>query len=149
MCWCGHLHFHTRVWLHLVGSPAGRVNYGGWPSHYCLSPSSHIRAYHLWLGILPCTLLWSNDLSPSFSLKHISLFQNHVSQHQFNCAHRFIIFALLSVHFTVGLVLDLSISLFEVLLHLFHISRDTMATCICTNHGKEKVYREVRSPPEH
>ena len=84
-----------------------------------------------------------------FPLKCISLLQNHVSQHQLSCAHRFIIVVLLSVHFTLGLVLGLSISLFEVLLHLYHISGDMMATCICIIHGEEKVYREVRSPPKH
>ena len=56
---------------------------------------------------------------------------------------------LLSVHFTVGLVLGLSIGLFEALLHLFHISEDMTANCIHTNHGEEKVYREARLPPKH
>ena len=75
--------------------------------------------------------------------------QLHVSWHQLNCAHRFVIIALLSVCFTVGLVLGLSISLFEALLHLFHISRDMTVTCLCINCGEEKVYREAKSPPKH
>ena len=85
----------------------------------------------------------------SFPLKCISFLQDYVSRHQLNCACSFIIIAILSVLFTVGLVLGFSISLFEVLLHLFHISRDRMVTCISTNCGEEKVYREVRSPPKH
>ena len=84
-----------------------------------------------------------------FPLKHISFLQHYVSQHQLNCASSFIIIVLLSVHFTVGLVLGFSISLFEVLLHLFHIGGDMMVTCISTNRGEEKVYREMGSPPKH
>ena len=84
-----------------------------------------------------------------FPLKHISFLQHYISRHQLNCACSFIIIALLSVHFTVGLVFGFSISLFEALLHLFHISRGMMVTCISTNHGEEKVYREARSPSKH
>ena len=84
-----------------------------------------------------------------FPLKCISFLQHNVSQHQLNCACSFIVIALLSVCLAVGLVLGLSISLFEALLHLFPISRDMMVTCICTNHWEEKVYWEVRSPPKH
>ena len=73
-----------------------------------------------------------------FSLKCISFLQYYVSWHQLNCACRFIIVPLLSVCFTVGLVLGLNISLFEVLLQLFHISGDTTVTCICTYCGEEK-----------
>ena len=100
--------------------------------------------------VLPHILLCSNSLSPSLSLEmHVSFLQHNVSQHQLNCACSFIIIALLLVCFAVGLVLGLSISLFEALLHLFHISGDMTVTCICTNHWEEKVYWEARSPPKH
>ena len=73
-----------------------------------------------------------------FPLKHISLLQHYVSRYQLNCASSFIIVVLLSVHFTVGLVLGFSISFFEALSHLFHLGRDSTATCISTNCGEEK-----------
>ena len=48
-----------------------------------------------------------------FPLKHVYFLQHCVSWHQLNCARSSIIVALLSVHFTVGLVLCFSIGFFE------------------------------------
>ena len=84
-----------------------------------------------------------------FPLKHISLLQHCVSWHQLNCASSFIIVALLSVNFAVGLVLGFGISFFEALSHLLHIGGDSTVTCISTNSREEKVYGEMGSSPKH
>ena len=120
------------------GWPTGRVNYMG---------DLHITAWVLDLiwGHTICDLVYYLifHFTPMvfhlpFPLKCVSFLQHYVSQHQLNCASSFIIIALLSVCFTVGLVLGFSISFFEALLHLFHIGGDSMVTCISTNHVGRK-----------
>ena len=104
-----------------MGWPIGIADYGGLLANYRLHLLSHIQghtirdlAYYLIFYFAPLVFHFP------FPLKHVSFLQHCISWHQLNCASSSIIVALLSVHFTVQLVLGFSIGFFEVLAPPLH-----------------------------
>ena len=85
----------------------------------------------------------------SLALECIQLHKDYITQHELHSASHSVIIPFLPVHFTVGLLVCFSISLFEALSYFFNISQDMVRAHMSAPHWKIEINWEMLVPPKH